>query len=228
MIKKIICIVSILVLNVSPLNAEKITPTSKQLENLSLDGIDNIMIVAHPDDEVIWGGDHLLKEHYLVVCLTNGNNKIRSKEFQEVMEKSNSKGIILNYPDKTKGKRDSWKNVKKDIKKDIEYLLQLKKWKTIVTHNPNGEYGHKHHQMTSSMVTKICKKDKLTKNLFYFGHYHKKSRMYEVDKKTAITKKRLQKKNQLLDSYSSQQKVKDNLEHMFPYEQWIPYSDWKK
>lgn len=37
------------------------------------------MFVAHPDDETIWGGSHLLKKHYLVVCLTNGNNKTRKR-----------------------------------------------------------------------------------------------------------------------------------------------------
>ena len=44
----------------------------KMIDGLNLKNIDSVMFVAHPDDETIWGGSHLLKKHYLVVCLTNG------------------------------------------------------------------------------------------------------------------------------------------------------------
>ena len=50
-------------------------------DQIDIDTYQNIMIVAHPDDETIWGGGHLLKDKYLVICLTNGNNKTREKEF---------------------------------------------------------------------------------------------------------------------------------------------------
>ena len=61
--KLLLCILSLMLcLNTSVIHA-------KEPESL--------MIVAHPDDETIWGGSHLLKGHYLVVCLTNGNNEKR-------------------------------------------------------------------------------------------------------------------------------------------------------
>ena len=44
------------------------------------------MIVAHPDDEMLWGGAHLLNGNYLVVCITCGRSKTRDKEFKEVGE----------------------------------------------------------------------------------------------------------------------------------------------
>ena len=56
----------------------------------------------------------------------------------------------------------------------IDYILGYKKWNKIVTHNPEGEYGHIHHKMTNQIVTKECKKKDLTKNLYYFAHYYKK------------------------------------------------------
>ena len=71
------------------------------------------MIVAHPDDETIWGGSHLINGNYTVLCITNGNNKKRKKEFMKVMEKTHSKGIILSFPDKTKGKRITGNLVKR-------------------------------------------------------------------------------------------------------------------
>ena len=55
--KLLLCILSLMLcLNTSVIHAQE--PES-------------LMIVAHPDDETIWGGSHLLKGHYLVVCLTN-------------------------------------------------------------------------------------------------------------------------------------------------------------
>lgn len=33
------------------------------------------MIVAHPDDETLWGGSHLIDDNYLVVCMSNGWHK---------------------------------------------------------------------------------------------------------------------------------------------------------
>ena len=53
----------------------------EQLEALSLDETNKLMIVAHPDDETIWGGGHLLEGGYFVVCITNGENEIRKEEF---------------------------------------------------------------------------------------------------------------------------------------------------
>lgn len=42
---------------------------------MNLSGIDKVMVVAHPDDETLWGGMHLLKNKYLVICLTNANTR---------------------------------------------------------------------------------------------------------------------------------------------------------
>ena len=48
--------------------------TDDQLDALDLSGYTKILFSAHPDDELIWGGGHLLDDKYLVVCMTGGNN----------------------------------------------------------------------------------------------------------------------------------------------------------
>ena len=95
----------------------------KMIDGLNLKNIDSVMFVAHPDDETIWGGSHLLKKHYLVVCLTNGNNKTRKKEFMNVMKATHNTGVMFNYPDKTNGQRDNWDKARKYIKNDVHYKL---------------------------------------------------------------------------------------------------------
>lgn len=44
--------------------------TVKELDSLQLEDCTKLMIVAHPDDETIWGGAHLADKGYFVVCLT--------------------------------------------------------------------------------------------------------------------------------------------------------------
>ena len=56
--------------------------TDERLAELDLTGITHLMIVAHPDDETLWGGAHIADGGYLVVCITNGYNATRSAEFQ--------------------------------------------------------------------------------------------------------------------------------------------------
>lgn len=158
--KLLLCILSLMLcLNTSVIHAQE--PAS-------------LMIVAHPDDETIWGGSHLINGNYTVLCITNGNNKKRKKEFMKVMEKTHSKGIILSFPDKTKGKRDNWKSCKKDIQREIKKEIDSKDWNKIVTHNPDGEYGHIHHKKVSKYVTMILEKEDKTNQLVYFGKYTSK------------------------------------------------------
>ena len=107
----------------------------KMIDGLNLKNIDSVMFVAHPDDETIWGGSHLLKKHYLVVCITNGNNKTRRKEFMNVMKATHNTGVMFNYPDKTNGQRDNWDKARKYIKNEVHSILSKKKWTTVVTHN---------------------------------------------------------------------------------------------
>ena len=74
--------------------------TVKELDSLQLEDCTKLMIVAHPDDETIWGGAHLADKGYFVVCLTDGYNKTRRNEFQNTIKESGNKGLILRYPDK--------------------------------------------------------------------------------------------------------------------------------
>lgn len=187
-----------------------------------------LMIVAHPDDETLWGGMHLLDGEYFVVCITNGNNSVRREEFYNILKESGNDGIILSYPDKVLGRRDSWENVRAYIESDVEKIIKSKKWDMVVTHNPAGEYGHIHHKMTSSIVTKKCKENGMEDTLWYFGKYYRKSEVEKVygDVREYDSEK-LKRKEELLSLYISQEKTVNKLSHMNPYENWISYESWK-
>lgn len=196
---------------------------NKDFASIDLTDVNNLMIVAHPDDESLWGGAHLLKDNYLVVCVTCGTNQTRVNEFVKIMNTTNDKYIMLGYPDKTNGERDNWDNHRANISKDLESIINLKEWDVIVTHNPDGEYGHQHHKMTSAITSDIVKTD----NLYYFGIYHSKKTITEYyDEMSPINDKYLSDKRRLVSIYKSQDFVQTMFDHMYSYENWINRADW--
>lgn len=228
----VICIIIILTITAA-INIYK----AYHIKKLSSDDIATIaenkatklMIVAHPDDETIWGGMHLLDGEYFVVCITNGNNSVRKEEFYNVLEQSGNDGIILSYPDKVCGRRDDWEKVWDYIVSDIGEIIEAKNWEIIVTHNPDGEYGHIHHKLTSSIVTEKCKENGLDNLLWYFGKYYRKSEVEKIygDMREYDSEKQALKEH-LLSLYESQGRTVKKLEHMNPYENWISYDKWEK
>ncbi len=201
------------------------TLTSEQIQAVA----DNkkaqkLMIVAHPDDDVIWGGGHLLDGDYFVVCITNGRNDTRKPEFEKMLSQSGNSGYILEYPDKVAGERDDWKQVWDKIESDLERLMKCKNWDLIVTHNKDGEYGHQHHKYTHSIVTEIYNDNKLEAPLFCFGTYYSKDKLPDHESKMIkMYDKQIEFKNELIKVYESQEKTVQKFWHMSPYEMWTLY-----
>lgn len=203
--------------------SENINIIDENLKKINLNGVNKLMIVAHPDDELLWGGSHLINDNYLVVCVTCGSREKRLVEFSEAMYKTGDNYITLGYPDLVNKKVDEWETVENDIYQDLKYIISYKNWDLIVTHNPLGEYGHKHHKKLSNYVTDITNKN----NLYYFGIYYRKdelkekSNLKELD--SAIVK---EKTNILVKSYPSQKGAIEEHQHMIKYENWIKATDW--
>lgn len=195
--------------------------TDAQLAALDLSNTTHLMIVAHPDDETLWGGAHLQDGGYLVVCITNGTNATRAAEFQSVMEASGNVGLILSYPDKVAGQRDNWMHVRTQLRTDLEKIMTYQPWADIVTHNAAGEYGHIHHKMTHQLVTATYDGKKLQMPLYVFGKYYRAAILPDVkDSLTPVSDDALQKKEALLQLYTSQASTITSLSHMNPYEMW--------
>lgn len=197
------------------------------LNNYNLNGKNNLMIVAHPDDEAIWGGAQLLNKDWCVVCITGGNNKTRAEEFQKSMQYCGCTGIILDYPDKVNLMRDNWNAVEAQIQKDIAIIINCKNWNKIATHNPDGEYGHIQHKLTSKTVTDICKKSEVYDKLYYFGKYYTKDNIKNITGLKEIESSQKISLDELLSVYSSQQSTIDSLRHMVYYESWVKSENWQ-
>ena len=114
--------------------------------------IDKIMIVAHPDDEALFGGAELLThpEEYKVVAVDEYHNEVRKQEFIDSMEFIG----IEDYEHWTgyKGGEDYHRE---KLIYELLRVLRERKYKKIVTHNRQGEYGHPRHRALHDVLNHL-------------------------------------------------------------------------
>ena len=200
----------------------------KELKSVDLHDTNNLIIVAHPDDETLWGGSHINEDKYFIVCITCGKNRIRYSEIKKVSKMSDNNFLGLFYPDTTWFMRNDWKKYKKNIEKDLERIIKMKKWNSIVTHNKDGEYGHIHHKMTHRIVTDIYENNNLNNQtkLYYFGKYYSKEKIKLMEKDTYImSSDSLKKKEKMIKKYRTQYFVTKKFRHMNTHENFQEYSE---
>lgn len=173
--------------------------SSKYITRNNRDGnFDKLMIVAHPDDELIFGGRALLQEPgWKVVCVTGAtrksNNKlesatenVRGQEFINVMDALNCAYEIWDFESFLYNA--NWdENI---LLQNLYQVISEKNYKKIVTHSLHGEYGHVQHIRISELVHAL-KPD----NLWVFD--------YDLSLKNPF----LERINELLKLYPTQKKI---------------------
>lgn len=201
--------------------------TKQKLINAGINNSSKLMIVAHPDDETLWGGGHLLEGNWFVICLTNEYTKSRKKEFYEAMKVSQSNAIILSYPDIIEGKRDDWSTVQNGVYKDIQLAVGMKNWQQIATHNPLGDTGHQHHKKTNQIVTEVVKNTGNYSKLWYTGKFYHAGKV-PSELKPTNDEQTMIKKNLMISKYIGEKVSIDCFwRQMMPYEHWKKAEEWE-
>jgi len=158
---------------------------------------DKLMIVAHPDDELIFGGAQLIGEPgWKVICVTNGSPRSknwltldrtdRRFEFVTVMHELDCAYEMWDFEDN--GLSANW-DLPLLLHK-LTTIIREKPYKKIVTHNLQGEYGHVQHKKISQLV-----------------HYIKPDNLYVFSYDTAKINSHLPRLKLLLRHYPSQSKA---------------------
>jgi len=119
----------------------------------------NLMIVAHPDDETIFGHTQLANPEadWTVVCMTNADNPVRAAEFRHVVTYYGAKHEIWGYEDRWDGGFDV-DSVTAALRGQTE-----SRFDHVLTHGINGEYGHSQHIALHNIVKSL-----VTENLWVF------------------------------------------------------------
>lgn len=125
------------------------------------------IIVAHPDDEVLWTGGIISRypSDWTIICCSQPQiEPWRSVQFMKVCGILGVKGLILNNNDIGFG-----------IKFSDCFLdeLDIRPYDHIITHGSTGEYGHVHHIQIHNTIKKIINKKYLTFFSFDFDNQKK-------------------------------------------------------
>tara|TARA_R110000803_G_C11960441_1_gene318647 strand:+ start:42 stop:1559 length:1518 start_codon:yes stop_codon:yes gene_type:complete len=111
-----------------------------------------LMIVAHPDDELIFGGSVLIEDNsWRVICLTNKRDDKRRGGFEKVMRD-------LAIPEFEVYDLEDNLNVNlndQELTGILNKEIHSQNWEKIATHNSIGEYGHTHHHQIHNKVKEL-------------------------------------------------------------------------
>jgi LmbE family N-acetylglucosaminyl deacetylase len=126
-------------------------------------GLNNVILTAHPDDEVLWCGGLPLAfadRMWTVICCSIPRvDEIRRKKFVVACERLGiTQTTVLPFTETNPNEPLSGLDT-----------LDLKPFDTIVTHNKWGEYGHAHHKSVNAHVIKHWK----SKSVITFGYRDK-------------------------------------------------------
>jgi len=120
------------------------------------------VIVAHPDDEVLWCGGLLLSRprwEVFVACLTRGRDPDRAPRFRRVLERLAARGAMGDLDDGPEQRPLA----ADQVRAVILALLPQRDYDLILTHSPEGEYTrHRRHEETAEAVYALCGDEVLT------------------------------------------------------------------
>jgi LmbE family N-acetylglucosaminyl deacetylase len=120
-----------------------------------------LMIVAHPDDESIFGGEALISSRgWMVICATGASNERRRNEFMGAMHSVRANYTMLDHADHMHSG-----NFDPRLEDTLIRLLAEHPYEMIVTHSKHGEYGHPQHRALHQIVLRIVG----NRRLYMFG-----------------------------------------------------------
>ncbi|MEO0294141.1 MAG: PIG-L family deacetylase [candidate division WOR-3 bacterium] len=129
------------------------------------------LIVAHPDDEILWAGGFILSHseaNWEVACLCRKDDLDRSKKFFKALKELHAEGQIGSLNDEPSQPPIGTK----EVEETILMLLTKREYDLVITHSPKGEYTrHLRHEETGWAVLSLIEKEFLrVKELWMFAY----------------------------------------------------------
>jgi LmbE family N-acetylglucosaminyl deacetylase len=136
------------------------------------------IIIAHPDDEILWVGGTILSNPLwkcFVVCLCRKSDPDRAPRFYKSLEELKAEGHMGDLDD---GPEQNPLD-EKAIEHTILELLPSKHFDLIITHSPLGEYTkHIRHEEVSKAVIRLWNAEKISTNELWTFAYEDGNKAY--------------------------------------------------
>ena len=129
------------------------------------------VIVAHPDDEILWAGGTILTHpewECFIISLCRKNDSDRAPKFYQVLNTIGATGLMGDLDDQPEQAPLS----EEEVQNAILALLPGTVFDLVITHSIYGEYTrHRRHEEIGKAVIQLWRKDRLqTKELWAFAY----------------------------------------------------------
>ena len=128
-------------------------------------------IVAHPDDETLWGGGTILMHpqyEWTITTLCRASDSERASKFTQAVKKYSAVGQMADMNDGPEQLPLS----KTDVEETVLSLISKFKFDLVITHSPFGEYTrHRRHEETGRAVLQLWQEGRLsTVEMWFFAY----------------------------------------------------------
>ena len=130
-----------------------------------------LIIVAHPDDELLWAGGTILmnpRVEWTIITLCRASDGDRAPKFHRVLKELNASGTMGDLDDAPEQAplRDH------EVEGLISFLVPKRRYDYLLTHSPLGEYTrHLRHEETGRAVISLWESGLLSSKYLWLFAY---------------------------------------------------------